>query len=113
MKPIFTPEDFDFNIVCGLALQIGPVDACNLANAKINKLIDSAPVVYAPNIKAMWNSSKTSYDTHRARLMFIEEIEKEECKHRPRAIDERQSNCIYCNIELIAEWKPRNTSEGL
>lgn len=51
------------------------------------------------------------FDTHTARLAFIEEIKKEECKHEPEHIfigpetGNWSTICKHCGVKLVAEWK--------
>ena len=75
--------------------------------------LQSRPVVYAFKNKAGWDTfdkkDNNEYATHKARLMFIEEIVKESCKHEPykntltRAY--QSVDCKHCGVELVADWK--------
>lgn len=78
---------------------------------ELEKLIEAAPVVYGTNDGlSYWDNIR--FGTHKARLMFIEELEKEPCKHVPMFFaDGEPSNffkCKHCGIELVAEWKPKD-----
>lgn len=78
MKDFFKPEDFaDYQFSTVIAH-----DAAAMANAKLEKLIESWPVVYINKYEASkgWHFDKNQHDTHRARLAFIESIK--ECEHR-------------------------------
>lgn len=66
----------------------------DVANEKLTKLIEAAPVVFGKPLhptntdpedlkRYQWSKNKISGDTHQARLFHIEEIEKKECKHEP------------------------------
>jgi hypothetical protein len=116
MKPIFKPSDFKTeypNLTCD--------DVAKIANAKLEKLIESWPVVYAhagPSTFYLENPvwiSKGRHDadsTHQARLAFIEPIKRDCVKHE--AIKVRLefggvpiAKCKHCDIELVAEWKEK------
>lgn len=119
MKDFFKPEDFP-NLL-GLREQ-----AAEDANEKLNKLIESWPVVYgskfisndcsAFDVGSVWNITKLSDKTHTARLAFIEEIKKEPCKHSPKKISsftnaamggEWKVVCKHCGVELQATWSEK------
>lgn len=114
MKPIFVPEDF----IADDAMFIASEYAADLANEKINKLIESWPVVYRdrfmkPFPSHNWCETKTLHSVQKASLAFIEEIPKEPCKHEPvrdtgypRQWDKHWS-CNHCGVELIAEWREK------
>lgn len=117
MKNFFKPEDF---VTCGRIYQ----DCADVANEKLNALIESAPLVQGwypgtyPN--GTWTSSEVIHNTstHTARLVDIQEIKKE-CKHEPMrtvsftmSVDQpgneyykHATKCQHCGVELIAEWK--------
>lgn len=126
-KPIFTPEDFypegsNPNVqLLALARQFS-----NIANAKIEKLIESWPEVYGfeeeDGNRYFSTEPQCKSDTHSARLAFIEELPKEKCKHEPIIINGQNyrsswvkgedefvsiSRCKHCNIELIADWRAK------
>ena len=94
---IFKPEDF-------LRFEI-----TDLANKKLNELIESWPVVYgdkdSPN--PIW--SKRTGATHTARIAFIEEIVKEPCRHEPDFSNRRyvSPKCRLCGVDLQATWSEK------
>lgn len=103
MKWKFEPSDFDSD------------DAVvDIANAKLDEWRRSATVVYAnlnfpPDMNPVWGVAQDA-DTHRALLIDIEALPKEECKHEPRlyegwydaAID--TTYCRHCGVKLKATW---------
>ncbi len=107
MKDFFKPEDFS-PIMSNEGL-------AKVANEKLRKLIEASPLVYGLKTR----SNKWAFDqeenhftnTHTARLMFIEEIKKEPCKHEPSKtrLDFGGipiSICVHCGVELqVAEWR--------
>lgn len=128
MKDFFEPEDF-----CDMGF--AEMDyACDQANKKLNKLIESCPVVYLN-----WGTSKPynmdfniNDHSHKARLAFIEEIKKEPCKHEPNTYETStivegflparpgyfsrtesekcifiSPKCQHCGIELQATWSEK------
>lgn len=131
MKDFFKPEDFSFSY--GDA--VSPRGVAAYANEKLNKLIESWPVVYnqdadTPIRTILWSianlnepsitlrGGKTS--TQKARLAFIEPINKEPCKHEPQDIQIFNasgnynfsfgagiSKCKYCGVELQATWSEK------
>ncbi len=128
-KDFFKPEDFIFgedgSPFEGIAKLFGLKEkASDFANEKLNKLIESWPVVYGitedaniPRLASLeWEFMKRPKDTHKALLAFIEEIKKEPCKHEPNftqfAIDEKYKTnlplkCKHCGVELQATWSPK------
>lgn len=132
MKPIFEPSDFEEvyrNMNRDETLKLRPswkID-CSLealsciANAKIQKLIESWPVVYG-NASAggrIWKTDRSKYCSHngitifpeptKGRLAFVEEIVKGPCVHEPpeEFCGYRRSRCKYCGIEIVNEWKAK------
>jgi hypothetical protein len=114
VKYFFKPSDFDKD-------DDGLIDttlASRLANEKLNKLIESMPVVYGNANNKEWIQCQFKDDTHKARLAFVEEIVKEPCAHEP--IEDLNYNytnsngwkhstakiplCKYCGVELQATW---------
>jgi hypothetical protein len=77
MKDFFNHEDFmrfDFRY-----------EITDIANAKLNALIEAAPLVYYKNIELIkdnycWIENNPHVATKTARLMFIEEIKREPCR---------------------------------
>lgn len=128
---IFKPEDFP-NLL-GLREQ-----AAEDANEKLNKLIESWPVVYGKG--SQWDQTDGKPDsyvdcTHHARLAFIEEIKKEPCNHEASEVEISNTifqgpfdpklgcfryeksewkirvftnRCRHCGVELQAAWTPKN-----
>jgi len=103
-----------------------PEFVAELANIKLQKLIESMPVVYGSyqptrDGKAQWrmNQSKDFWpeNTHKARLAFIEEIPKSKtCSHEPmHACDMHglsdkntfRNRCTICGTELVFTWIPK------
>lgn len=112
---IFKPSDFhgkpDYHLPADMRDFI-----CELANDKLDKLIEAAPTVYGDykngTITCAFGELPAQSDTHSAKLLFIEPIVKVECKHEPSPIDSfngryvslDKPRCKYCNIELTATW---------
>ena len=119
-KPFFTPDDFraaynHFGISVASTMS-------EIANAKLDKLIESWPVVYGsydgktftvPDPKLGLKSGTSTPDTHTARLAFIQPIAP--CKHEPYLSSDGgilvdaygDSECRHCGVELVAEWKAK------
>lgn len=76
---IFEPSDFyDFDEQKATT----PGQAAIKANEKLNAMIESWPVVYnsldhVGVSKYAWSSNRTSNDTHKARLAFVETLSPE------------------------------------
>lgn len=118
MKQLFTPEDF--KPVTWYADEVA-----NLANAKLAKLIESWPVVYGSSKRPLdgWNEKSYESSTHKARLAFIEELPKPECKHDPLVTVETKhikksdsplfrteyshAVCRLCGVEIVAKWEEK------
>jgi len=112
-KDFFKPEDFIY--VTGFQGDKA-MHAASIANEKLNKLIESWPVVYgskfisndgsAFDVGSVWNITKLSDKTHTARLAFIEEIKKEQCVHTPYRLAQvkEEWRCGTCGAELQATW---------
>lgn len=114
--PIFKPEDF------GTGNNAEKASAALYANMKMEKLIESAPMIYGHELADAWWLNKDNA-TRKARLMFIEEIKKETCKHEPkvsvsiRGFDlskathlhqvPEQFYCLKCGVELQAAWSEK------
>lgn len=127
MKNFFKPEDFRSGHPDKPESYVDAHKAAKIANEKLNKLIESWSVVYGKNNQ--WDITDGRPDsylgcTHKARLAFIEEIPKEQCKHEPisllgkgysQEISYRgdiseflfSSKCKHCGVELVAEWKEK------
>jgi hypothetical protein len=97
---------------------------------KLNKLIESWPVVYALENNSQWYMNQYAFPiaaTRKARLAFIEEIVKEPCKHEVVFTDikinwgikqssapnwrfndnELVHTCRDCKVELQATWSEK------
>lgn len=112
MKNFFRPEDFSV-FFAGLTRKQREHLAEN-CNDKLNKLIESWPVVTGKN-DGNWTgfvSEETlNGDTHKARLAFIEEIPTHPYSHEPDF--ETKSGvsaiCKHCGTELTLTetWAPK------
>lgn len=124
MKDFFKPEDFDDRDPGpGKAYMLTREESAQIANEKLNALIESWPVVYGkplrptnPDPEALkryqWSENKISGDTHTARLAFIEEIIKVPCKHEPFFEEyggglRGPAQCIHCGVELQLTWSEK------
>lgn len=111
MKDFFELDDFE--TVYGPSQRL----AVEIANEKLNKLIESWPVVYAhKNGEQIWAQAiYVKENVYKARLAFIEEIKKEPCKHEPEALEVRSygyvtigtAKCKHCEVELKATWSEK------
>jgi len=124
MKHIFVPEDF-FEVDLEIAYPEARKWIAKTANEKLNKLIESWPVVYGSNDKSptVLFVDKPSIVTHTARLAFVEEIPKKPCKHEPLVTVEikghyvsgfsyfqnelHRARCKHCGVELVATWSEK------
>lgn len=114
----FKPEDFytSENIqktTAGLAARV--------ANRKLEEWLSQAPVVYGgPTLANIYSIQQSKINTFKAKLVCIEELPKEPCKHEPvKRISPfmyrnetsgpctYEPNCRKCGIELVAEWKAK------
>ena len=110
MKPIFSPYDFNnapFD-------QLKPEVCAAVANLKLEKLIESWPVVYGMHDdRKNYSKWRDNSHTHQARLAFIEELPKEPCKHQIIEYSVKgcqpvtTGKCGICGVALVAEWKER------
>jgi hypothetical protein len=124
VKDFFKPDDFAK--VNGTDIHI---DHCNYVNRKLNALIESWPIAYSTTPKkesSSWyfhdNNKFEAFQTHKARIAFIEEIKREPCKHIPIHILKKMHQsevltagkvgfdffdgweCRICGVELEANW---------
>lgn len=115
---IFKPGDFMHRIHDERTCE----KIAHIANEKLNTLIEAAPVVYGfVGDSSFWSSDKSTFIkeniTHKARLICIEELEKDLCKHEPYhsnanvilasnppQIPKPIYKCSKCHIELQATW---------
>ncbi len=113
MKNFFKPEDFEGNDnFDGFTFSDNREKASSIANEKLNAAIESWPVVYGqlPVSGFSWTGPKQWYDTHKARLAFIEEIVKEPCKHEPIGdcyVSSGVIKCQHCGVRLQATWSEK------
>lgn len=100
MKNLFKPEDFyylDFD---------NKHKAADLANEKLNKLIEDSQTVYGygitPTASSLWNMNGPEKErcphTHQAKLMFIEPIAKEEKQENYIEVGEVDGEPIYKRV---------------
>ena len=142
MKPlsIFKPEsyvEFPLNMTNQRPL-ITPDEAAKISTDILNKYLETLPevVVKLKNIdggltdKKYWCATqiRNCGETHRARLIAIEEIEKKECVHEPEITLGKEGlkvswpvplqqniyqtvyasvNCSKCHKELSPEWRAK------
>jgi hypothetical protein len=87
----------------------------------LEKILRESPVVYGKVTDGQltrFSDIKDCLDTHTARLLLVEEIKKEPCKHEaavyrntwndtgPRHIHDAENlKCAHCGVKLKAEWK--------
>ena len=112
---IFTDKDFAKNDpeVISADKYLHNEYAAIIANEKLNKLIESWPLVYSNEgiLTEYWGPTKHTFNTHKARLAFIEETKKEPCKHEPTEYvgqfgdTSRNWKCRLCGAKLVVEWK--------
>lgn len=127
MKNFFKPEDFGGSYGTSYTSRLDTIGAAEVANEKLNKLIESWPVVYevvnSAGIKS-WLHINAVSATSKALLAFIEEISPEPCKHEPLDIRIELPNrlflhpdiiiqpptrtlCKHCGVELVATWEAK------
>lgn len=134
MKDFFKPDDFYSQGIIQryLGAPVGGKtifcsEAAQVANEKLNALIESWPVVYGNkyisndgaslDIGSVWNITKLADKKYLARLAFMEELPKEPCKHEPQLrFDGTRDKeppyyyepmgiwCKHCGVELQATW---------
>lgn len=122
----FKPEDFCTkrgiqkyvgDTVYGKVVNVD--EAAEIANAKLAEWLESAPVIYgwgAPGYLSttFWNTGSPIDRTHKGRLVCIEELPKQPCKHEPQLTEWRafpgssglvvEPICKHCGVELTAVW---------
>lgn len=82
-----------------------------VANELFTGWLESQPKVYGQNIdkKDFWSFSRSeeSFDTHTARLVCVEPIEKKECDHLPDHYDEygRKPICRCGKVLEPTGWR--------
>ncbi len=95
-------------------------EAAEIAQAKLNKLLESAVVVFSSKGDPWYrydDEKPEESDTHQALLIQVEPLVKEECKHipYPGGVPRQKLNepgywyttCVACGIELEAHWKAK------
>lgn len=92
-KLVFEAEDF---LSCnGLPMGSACVNAAKIANAKLDQWLSEQKVVHSYGTQYLWRDpSKTgdtvdyqeNQETHRARLVCIEELPKKECEHESAVV---------------------------
>ncbi len=109
MKKIFKLKDFNTYHTPSKESQQVMVD---IANHIINKLINESITVYGTMTDNGFMGSHPyltgplSKDTHKAKLMFIEELLKEECKHENVSTHNYvNGQCDDCGAELVSTWE--------
>lgn len=112
MKEFFKPEDFERKVPWDLTAGLLRQRFCDVANEKLNKLIESMPTVYGKGNQ--WDQTDNRPDsyagcTHKARLAFIEELPKKQCEHKPKITASHKgflfkNTCEKCGVELQATW---------
>lgn len=137
VKDFFKLEDFKNVINHNLTLSKDPAgmyasmaNVIAVTNEKLQKLIESWPVVWFNDDKTMspyWEASsrQDKSHTHKARLAFIEEIKKECVKHIPKIQSKQVASpmsddpyaaalvlgcsivCLNCGVELQATWSEK------
>ncbi len=119
----FTPEMFEHDEADLKFFTAGKLKAAELAQAAFDKWLSEQPVVYGAPDKdgRLWSSyqrdenkhiailSDFINDTHQARLVCVEEIQKKECEHIITAHLGTESHgtwyeCRKCDKRLKAEW---------
>lgn len=125
MKNLFKPEDvqINFNKYCKNSEEANELmtDILKSFDKKLNALIQSWPVVMATKVfteskpeELSWHpenipdkdSHYIQFCTHKARLAFVERIDKEgQCVHEPDDLDANvQVNCKHCGVILEPIW---------
>lgn len=114
---LFKPEDFYLKGI-GQDGGICYNTAAEIANEKLNALIESWPMVYTRIIldgpmTGSCEQLKMPHHTHQTRLAFITPIEREPCVHEPADkfvgpnTQDWKVVCKHCNIELVPTWKAK------
>lgn len=110
---IFKPEDFVYGM--DRAVDHRAELTANIANAKLAKLIDEAPVIYSEGVDVSsnpkhqsWSFIPSKFQTYSAKLMFITELLKKECEHEANVLDIhwKSVTCKHCGVEIKATWSP-------
>lgn len=115
MKPLFTPEMF--KPISGWMSQ---VIVSEYANKIFTEWLQSQVVVYgwldSENESGIWTTSESQGDTHTARLVCVEELKREPCRHEPSDTSFTISPlslsgfCNKCGVKLKAQWFPADVA---
>lgn len=109
-KLVFELKDFSRDFMShGLSKDLAVQQAQAKFDNWFKENIENAPVIYVragKNCGWLGSTDNLKGDTHKARLVDIQEIKKD-CKHEPPKSYESTQRifCVNCNIELVAEWK--------
>lgn len=107
----FKADDFGLNVCISFER------AAEIANQKLEKYLESCPVVYGNMEHGFATNGKSPWCTHRAHLAFVEPIVKKKCNHTvashrfddgPWTFHTAPNGgfvCGKCGVELKAEWK--------
>lgn len=94
MKDIFHDNDFEY---------LTYEESVAFANKKIQNKVESFPIVYGHIFDDVWTFHQTinpqESDTHKAYIIFLEELPKKECQHEPVQYA-MNTRCIY------STWNP-------
>lgn len=123
---IFKPEDFYSRTwiqeyigspVSGKVVSC--LDAADIANKLFQEWLEKQPVVYSfytGAIDNVWTEEQSTLDSHKARLVCIEPIQKKCEKHEPIELAKISDAalglgwkcvCKHCGVELVAEWRAK------
>jgi hypothetical protein len=115
VRDFFKPEDFKFGddgSPLSEATKLFGIkeESARTANAKLNALIESWPVVYgykAPGDHLIMSTDRKLVTLiYSARLAFIKEMLEEPCLHEPElSLCGQYHKCKHCGVELVAEWR--------
>ena len=123
---IFKPEDFLGT--CGARASLSRELCAQVANARLQSLIEAATTVYTYPGCTHWQPLKSEHDKLQARLMFIEKLPVKECvEHDPinvgggsgliairtnggyvEQVIQSQYRCKHCNVPLKQKWEAVN-----
>lgn len=116
MKPLFTPE----NLSIESTGYMSPTFAAKQAQQIFTEWLQSQIVVYGyDNSMNGWYEGKDRAVTHTARLICIEELKKEPCRHDPRWTNQipgwhhgpgSEVACYICGVKLKARWEAADES---
>lgn len=105
----------------GLQLIYSLPDGDKIIFAKdLEHILEKSLVVYSHEVTEpsttfwdYWTTLRHSSDTHVARLLMIEPLEKKECEHEPSAspvvsytmVPAFSSICKHCGVKLKIKWE--------